>query len=237
MRFVQHRSIKQRLLVPAAGLLAAIGIAACSQTPSTPAAAPAPSAEDQAKAQVEHGRLLISRISARAEPVHRCSPTAARSCHRRGYRTAAPVAAPSGSVTGARQAPADAPSRRWHSSKRPGADRFPPSSDLQPKVSSGEGSSPRSNPSSGFPSRYRHKIWYRRLGRGSMAETARTTKSCGQTGVTPQGLGIWTGFDAEHRDRHVARRNAMWSACVRHARRSATNPVAAACLAAQGSRA
>jgi hypothetical protein len=60
MRIVQLRSIPQRLILPAVGLFAAIGIAACNQTPPTPAAAPAPSAEDQAKAQVERGRLLIS---------------------------------------------------------------------------------------------------------------------------------------------------------------------------------
>jgi hypothetical protein len=55
MRFVQRR-----VILHAAGLFAAAAIAACTQTPPAQEAAPAPSAEDQAKAQVERGRLLIS---------------------------------------------------------------------------------------------------------------------------------------------------------------------------------
>jgi len=54
------RFVPRRLILPAAGLLAAVSIAACNQIQAPEQAAPARSAEDQAKAQVERGRLLIA---------------------------------------------------------------------------------------------------------------------------------------------------------------------------------
>jgi hypothetical protein len=53
MRFVP------RAVLLSVCLLAGLVLSSCSQTPPTPAAAPAPSAEDAAKAQIERGRVLV----------------------------------------------------------------------------------------------------------------------------------------------------------------------------------